>query len=529
MNEYLPQHMYFSNITPPFSMSQVPASLLLNRLVMKRKIKFSRADDRNQRRVAFYRSESALSCVWMPLNDYIVTAWNNGKIVKMNGVNYQFNLQQDISNCALNCVKMSHNGKFLITADDQGNVFRLTPSLTSAPTTKLETESILDLAISANDNYVITGGKSKILRVWAINENDMEYNFDLGEQNQTITSVASSNVSSLLLTGCEDANVHLWDLRKKQSVRRITGHTEKVNRVQFCPTNENLILSAAKDKSIRIIDIRTYDTLSVLKGHNAEIITASFHPTESSLLVSGDYGGNINFWSIHHDSPLYTVNHAHARSIRDICFQPEGIGMVTMGDDATIRFWQRNRPGDREELDGNALATMRIPLGSSYDFSAKKGFDLPLEIPEIGAMSETDVMGVNLPLPSSSEREPSLEERQDELKEFREDDNTIPPRNYVCTHCGRNGHWAHKCKNAIQTKGGIEYLCRVCQKNHLRDDCPYRGPVRSDYVCNCCKGKGHQYEDCPKRIRNRRKVVTEHMKYSQLIRLQEGENLKQYV
>lgn len=32
----------------------------------------------------------------MPLNDYIVTAWNNGKIVKMNGVNYQFNLQQDV-------------------------------------------------------------------------------------------------------------------------------------------------------------------------------------------------------------------------------------------------------------------------------------------------------------------------------------------------------------------------------------------------------------------------------------------------
>lgn len=100
MNEYLPHHMYFSNVTPPFSMSQVPASLLLNRLVMKRKIKFSRGDDRNQRRVAFIRSESALSCVWMPLNDYIVTAWNNGKIVKMNGVNYQFNLQQDVDAAA---------------------------------------------------------------------------------------------------------------------------------------------------------------------------------------------------------------------------------------------------------------------------------------------------------------------------------------------------------------------------------------------------------------------------------------------
>lgn len=68
---------------------------------------------------------------------------------------------------------------------------------------------------------------------------------------------------------------------------------------------------------------------------------------------------------------------------------------------------------------------MLVPLGSSYDFSAKKGFDLPMEIPEIGTMSEADVMGVNLPLPSSSERELSLEERQDDLKEFREDDNTM--------------------------------------------------------------------------------------------------------
>ena len=28
-------------------------------------------------------------------------------------------------------------------------------------------------------------------------------------------------------------------------------------------------------------------------------------------------------------------------------------------DDAYVRFWQRNRPGDREELDGNSIATLR--------------------------------------------------------------------------------------------------------------------------------------------------------------------------
>ena len=81
-----------------------------------------------------------------------------------------------------------------------------------------------------------------------------------------------------------------------------------MNCVQFCPTNENLILSAGKDKSLRVssllkevmyrVDIRTYDTVMILKGHNAEVTTASFVPCDGSLVVSGDYGGNINYWSI---------------------------------------------------------------------------------------------------------------------------------------------------------------------------------------------------------------------------------------
>ena len=33
--------------------------------------------------------------------------------------------------------------------------------------------------------------------------------------------------------------------------------------------------------------------------------------------------------------------------------------MIIRRDDAYVRFWQRNRPGDREELDGNSVATLR--------------------------------------------------------------------------------------------------------------------------------------------------------------------------
>ena len=91
MNEFLPHHLYYTNMTTPFNMQHIPASLLLNRLVMKCKVHFSRD---SQGRAARTTNDVALACVWRPKSDYVVTAWNNGKIVRMNAVNYGEGKQQ---------------------------------------------------------------------------------------------------------------------------------------------------------------------------------------------------------------------------------------------------------------------------------------------------------------------------------------------------------------------------------------------------------------------------------------------------
>ena len=38
----------------------------------------------------------------------------------------------------------------------------------------------MDCAISANDNFVITGGTGKTLKVWSINESEMDFSHILG-------------------------------------------------------------------------------------------------------------------------------------------------------------------------------------------------------------------------------------------------------------------------------------------------------------------------------------------------------------
>ena len=46
-----------------------------------------------------------------------------------------------------------------------------------------EKDEVKDVAISANDNFIITGGKGKILKICSVNDQGITYNRDLGGNN----------------------------------------------------------------------------------------------------------------------------------------------------------------------------------------------------------------------------------------------------------------------------------------------------------------------------------------------------------
>lgn len=137
MNEYLPNHFYYDNETTPFDMKTIAASNICNRFVLKRNMHFKGLTDRNQRRIERRKADGANAVVWMPDNDYVITAWSNGAVVKWNGVTYTYSSQKNVSNFSINCMKLSHFGNYLIAADDQGNVYCLSSKLDEQSTPKV--------------------------------------------------------------------------------------------------------------------------------------------------------------------------------------------------------------------------------------------------------------------------------------------------------------------------------------------------------------------------------------------------------
>lgn len=92
MDEFLPHHLYYDRVTVPFDMKSVPASNICNRSVIKRFIFFKSMGDR-------YTKNTPRSVTWMPENNYVITAWSNGMIVKFEGVTYLTGSQKSVFLC----------------------------------------------------------------------------------------------------------------------------------------------------------------------------------------------------------------------------------------------------------------------------------------------------------------------------------------------------------------------------------------------------------------------------------------------
>ena len=121
--------------TVPFDMLSCPASNLCNRAVIKRFIHFKSTGDK-------YSRNTPKSAVWMPENDYIITAWSNGMIVKFEGLTYNIGSQKSVfsliffikvqfSNIGINSLRLSHNARFLVAADESGRVECMSPTLST--------------------------------------------------------------------------------------------------------------------------------------------------------------------------------------------------------------------------------------------------------------------------------------------------------------------------------------------------------------------------------------------------------------
>lgn len=114
------------------------------------------------------------------------------------------------------------------------------------------------------------------------------------------------------------------------------GHKASVTTVAFTP-DSSLVVSGSLDNSIRFWRIQEADLLRTMTGNPSPILAMAVSPGGYNL-AAGSSDGKIRLWQVNNGQLIQTLG-AHGRRVTCLAFSPNGQYLASGGDDYTVRVF----------------------------------------------------------------------------------------------------------------------------------------------------------------------------------------------
>ena len=169
---------------------------------------------------------------------------------------------------------------------------------------------------------------------------------------------------------------------KQVQETQLLEHNRQLLTCRFSPCGL-FVFAGAMDNAVHRWTLESGDH-SALQSHNSWTEALAFHP-DGVHLISTDYIGGIRCWKYADDNrePVWSVDDAHARSIRAISIGGDGSVFATSGHDQIVRVWSATDGKLVHEFDGHTSPVFAIAfhpetksLVSAEQFGVIKHWDV---------------------------------------------------------------------------------------------------------------------------------------------------------
>lgn len=220
----------------------------------------------------------------------------------------------------------------------------------------------------------------------------------------TLPECAISPESVNLASGGAEGDVHLWSLIQDTPLASLSGHKQRVCRIEFHPSGRYLA-TASEDTSWRLWDVEKATELLLQEGHSRGVFAVSFN-TDGSLLASAGLDSIGRIWDIRTGRTVMILDghmDGHIKPIHALDWGADGHRVLSGSADGWIKCWdvrKVQRTGglgahtsavsDLKWYKGNDDPLLGHPLGpdengtqvpkKSGTFFASSGFDKNVNI-----------------------------------------------------------------------------------------------------------------------------------------------------
>merc|ERR1719309_866476 len=210
-----------------------------------------------------------------------------------------------------------------------------------------------------------------------------------GLHSASVPGILSVDISPAdtanILTGGADKNATVFNKDLEQVVAVLKGHTKKVNRVVFHPT-EDIVITGSHDSTVRVWSVPNSSTTSVLRVHDGPVTGLSLHATGDYVLTTST-DQHWAFSDIRAGRLVTRVQDPGTGQgpVALTCaqFHPDGLIFGTGTADAQIKIWDlkeqsnvANFPGHAGQISALSFSENGYYLATAADDSCVKLWEL---------------------------------------------------------------------------------------------------------------------------------------------------------
>lgn len=194
--------------------------------------------------------------------------------------------------------------------------------------------AVNSVAISPDGQTLVSGGGDKTLKVWDLKTGKLKN--ELQGHSASVFAIAFSPDNQTLASGSSDNTIKVWNFQNVSLTTTLTGHTNWVRCLDISPDGETLV-SGSEDKTIKIWDLKTGKLKKTLTGHIDAVRSLDISP-DGKTLVSGGSDNRINIWNLETGQLKFSLT-GHFRHVLSVGISPDGESFVSGGNDNRIKIW----------------------------------------------------------------------------------------------------------------------------------------------------------------------------------------------
>ncbi|MGB3404876.1 MAG: WD40 repeat domain-containing protein [Microcoleaceae cyanobacterium] len=249
-------------------------------------------------------------------------------------------------------------------------------------TIQTDQEQIYSLAISPDNQFLISGGVESSVQLYALKTGGHEGTLD-GHVN-SVTALTVSPDGKWIISGSLDKTIKIWSADSQVLQQTLLGSTDFVNTIAVSSDSE-ILVSGSGDNLIRIWSIQTGDLLRTLVGHTNMIDRVKIS-SDSQWLVSTSIDDRVKIWSI--ETGKVKQNFIQPKKkIKSVLISPDAQYILYCGWDNTIQVWSVEDSSLKSTIPANTQENvMAISPGCRWIASMSPDYKIRIRCLETGRL-----------------------------------------------------------------------------------------------------------------------------------------------